>query len=213
MATTLYFIRHGESVTNADKIYTGQLDYPLSELGFKQAELLANYFKDKKIDKIYSSDLTRTHQTIAPTAKLLNLEINDDSRLREVYGGEWQYKTFSEIREKYNADFVQWQKDIVNARCTGGESFKEVSERVYKAVLDIVNENEDKSVIIVAHSNPIKTITLRSEHSTMTDKEKVIAPPNASVTKIVYEDGKFKLIIKGDVSHLNNEIKNRKIDE
>lgn len=212
MATTLYFVRHGESVTNFNKVFTGQLDYPLSELGLKQAELLANYFKDKKIDKIYSSDLTRTHQTIAPTAKSLNLEINDDSRLREVYGGKWEDKSFSEILEKYNSEFVQWQKDIVNARCTDGESFKEVSERVYQAVLDIVKENEGKSVIVVAHSNPIKTITLRSEHPTMTDKEKVVAPPNTSVTKIIYEDGKFKLINKGDISHLesiNKEIKQR----
>ena len=79
-------------------------------------------------------------------------------------------------------------------------------------MLDIVKGNEGKSVIVVAHSNPIKTITLRSEHPTMTDKEKIVAPPNTSVTKIVYEDGKFKLIKKGDISHLesvNKEIKQR----
>ena len=112
-------------------------------------------------------------------------------------------KSFSEIIEKYNSDFVQWRNDIINARCTGGESFNELSERVYQAVLDIVKQNEGKTIIVVAHLNPIKTITLRSEHPTMTEKEKVVAPPNTSVTKIVYEDGKFTLINKNDVSHLN----------
>ena len=212
MATILYFVRHGESVTNVDGIFTGQLDFPLSELGYRQADLLVNYFKNLKIDKIYASDLGRTCETIAPTAKEHNLEIIKDKRLREVYAGNWQGEKFTYIQENFNEDYIKWRTEIVDARCTGGESFKELSERVYQALLDIISENQGKTVIVVSHSNPIKTITLRSEHPTMTDKEKVVAPPNTSVTKIIYEDGKFKLINKGDISHLesiNKEIKQR----
>lgn len=212
MSTVLYFVRHGESVTNVDGIFTGQLDFPLSELGYKQADLLVNYFKDVNIDKIYASDLGRTCATIAPTAKEHNLEIIKDKRLREVYAGKWQGETFKHIFEKYTEDYTKWRTEIVDARCTGGESFKELSERVYQAVLEIINENQGKTVIVVSHSNPIKSILLRANILGVPIKELLVAPPNCSVTKIVCENGKLKLIIKGDITHLEtikDEIKQR----
>ena len=212
MSTVLYFVRHGESVTNVDGIFTGQLDFPLSELGYKQADLLVNYFKDVNIDKIYASDLGRTCATIASTAKEHNLEIIKDKRLREVYAGKWQGEKFTYIQENFNEDYIKWRTEIVDARCTGGESFKELSERVYQAVLEIINENQGKTVIVVSHSNPIKSILLRANILGVPIKELLVAPPNCSVTKIVCENGKLKLIKKGDISHLEtikDEIKQR----
>ena len=52
-------IRHGQSIGNLNRVYLGHTDWDLTELGYKQAELVCEYLKDEKIDIIYSSDLIR----------------------------------------------------------------------------------------------------------------------------------------------------------
>ena len=60
MKTTLIMIRHGQSITNLTKVFTGQLDTELTELGKLQADLAAKALRNVHIDKMYSSDLRRT---------------------------------------------------------------------------------------------------------------------------------------------------------
>ena len=59
----LYFIRHGESLANQKDVFIGQYDFDLTEKGRKQAEMVADYLKDVKVDAIYSSDLLRAYHT------------------------------------------------------------------------------------------------------------------------------------------------------
>ena len=68
-------VRHGESLGNAEGFFAGQTDIPLTPLGQRQAERTAEYLRDRKIDRIYSSDLIRSMQTAAPTARMHGLEI------------------------------------------------------------------------------------------------------------------------------------------
>ena len=56
-------VRHGESLGNAEGFFAGQTDIPLTPLGQRQAERTAEYLRDRKIDRIYSSDLIRSMQT------------------------------------------------------------------------------------------------------------------------------------------------------
>ena len=51
-------IRHGYSITNKAKKFTGQMDAPLDDIGFEQAKSVGKYISENyKIDKIYSKDL------------------------------------------------------------------------------------------------------------------------------------------------------------
>jgi len=58
-------VRHGESVGNANNFSQGQKDFPLSELGKKQANALGSYWKNTKMvfDQIVSSPLSRARET------------------------------------------------------------------------------------------------------------------------------------------------------
>ena len=59
----LYLVRHGETAWNIDNKYQGITDIPLNEIGIKQAQAIARRMKAFKIDKIYSSDLSRAYET------------------------------------------------------------------------------------------------------------------------------------------------------
>jgi broad specificity phosphatase PhoE len=59
---TIYFVRHGESVNNVSKNYQGA-DVKLSDLGCKQAEIVAERLTHVPIDVILASSFTRAHDT------------------------------------------------------------------------------------------------------------------------------------------------------
>ena len=67
--TTLYFVRHGESRANVEKIFTGQTDVPLSDRGMRQAEELKERLLALHPDAFFSSDLLRAVQTVTPAAR------------------------------------------------------------------------------------------------------------------------------------------------
>ena len=119
MKTTLIMIRHGQSITNLTKVFTGQLDTDLTELGKLQAELAAKALKGTHIDKMYSSDLKRTVETALPTAKDHELNIIPDPRLREIYAGVWEGLDFEAIRERALIG-SPWLPVVIITVCSSG---------------------------------------------------------------------------------------------
>ena len=59
----IILVRHGETEWNVQEIFRGRINIELSEIGIKQAELLADYLGEVKIEAIYSSPLNRALRT------------------------------------------------------------------------------------------------------------------------------------------------------
>ncbi|MDO8991677.1 MAG: histidine phosphatase family protein, partial [Daejeonella sp.] len=65
MKKTIYIIRHGETDLNKLGIVQGRgMDSSLNEKGLEQAEAFYQAYKQIPFDKIYTSSLKRTHQTV-----------------------------------------------------------------------------------------------------------------------------------------------------
>lgn len=65
----LYLFRHGQTVHNIKRIFCGRTDSPLTETGIKQAQILAEKLKDKKIDLGICSELSRAKDTLKEVLK------------------------------------------------------------------------------------------------------------------------------------------------
>ena len=65
----IYLIRHGQTDWNVEGRWQGNLDVPLGEIGYKQAQALADTLQDRPISAIYSSDLMRAVKTAEPLAQ------------------------------------------------------------------------------------------------------------------------------------------------
>src|SRR5262245_6075119 len=93
-STTIVLVRHGESApAHPDRPFPlrdGHGDPPLDPVGEQQAVLLADRLVHERIDAIYVTSLQRTHQTAAPLAERLGLELIEEPDLREVYLGDWE---------------------------------------------------------------------------------------------------------------------------
>lgn len=188
MSTTLIFVRHGESQGNKLDSFNGSIDHPLTDRGRQQAECTAKYLDRYKIDAIYSSDLSRAYETASFTAKRQKLEIAPSKNLREIYGGKFEGLEYRLLEEKYPVEYGAWRNDMGNCRCPGGESVRELLERVNTEVLQIAKNNIGKTVLIATHAAPIRamsTVWAKKDITKIRDFDWVT---NASVTVVNYDD-------------------------
>ena len=200
----IIFVRHGQSEGNLVRSFLGHTDLPLTELGHKQAEATAAYLAETDIDMIYASDLKRAWQTAEHIAEAKDLCIIADPTLREIYAGEWENELFDELPKKFGQDFSVWLNDIGNARCTGGESFVELYNRIIPEVQRIAKINDGLTVCIATHATPIRCVRLKA-HGYGFDKAKELGwTCNASVTVVDVEDGNFTLINEHQYEHLGD---------
>lgn len=201
----IYLIRHGESQANANKIYAGHTDFDLSKKGVLQAKATANYLKDIKVDKIYSSDLIRAYNTALATASLKNMPIEKDVGLRELYVGKLEGLTRQDLIENHS-DFMQtWRTDIKNTTTDGGESVKELYDRFVKTVTKIADNNQGKTLFIFSHATAIRAFVAYCMGG-IENMNDLGWADNASVTKVSYTDGKFNLIEYGKNDFMPKEL-------
>lgn len=200
--TTLYLIRHGESVSNVNKTFTGQLDAPLTEMGHKQAGCIASYFLGKHIDRIYASDLSRAYETALPLSKISRVPIEINTAFREIYGGKWEGEKFAELSNMYPEDYAVWRNDLCNARPTGGESIREIALRACEAVEAIVRSHPRETIVIATHAIPVRVMLSTWLTGDLSDMQRTSWVSNASISKVEYADGKFTPIEMGITAHL-----------
>ena len=87
--TTLYLVRHGETIDNAAQILQGQLPGKLNATGVAQAEQMAFELKDTSFDAILSSDLCRAMDTARIVARPRGMTIETTALLRERDWGDF----------------------------------------------------------------------------------------------------------------------------
>lgn len=201
--TILLMIRHGQSITNINKAFTGQYDADLTELGYKQAEKAAEFIIENFIvDEIYSSDLKRAYNTAKEVAKRINKDIIDSKNLREIYAGPWQNMKYSDIKESYPEYYEVWMNDIGKSKCPEGESVGELADRVMKELRMIAESNMNKTILIATHATPIRILQTISEKGKLDEMSNVKWVPNASLTALRYEKGKFEIMFVGEDKYL-----------
>lgn len=98
----IYTVRHGQTEWNKKGLYQGKTDVPLNEEGKKQATLVKEKLKDKKIDLIISSPLKRAKET----AEIISdgkIKIITDSLIVERGLGEYEGSPVND--NGYSANF------------------------------------------------------------------------------------------------------------
>lgn len=190
--TKLYFIRHGQSVGNAQHVLLGHTDLPLSELGYHQADVAAKAFADEKIDLIYSSSLKRAFSTALAHAELRNIEVIPEPGFREIYLGDWESQSTMELRANKDPlleDFIYRFGYFVTPN---GEDIWELGERIYRTAERVAKENPGKNILIGCHAAAIRMFFAKilgygkDEVST-----KLPFPTNASFSVCEYDGERF----------------------
>ncbi len=153
--TVLSIVRHGETPANAGGVWHGSTDTPLSERGHGQAGRVASHLALTRADAValYSSPLTRARHTADPISAALGLPILIHDDLQEYHLGTWEGRTYQELLaehrlfERMNED-PDWQPG-------GGESPRQVAERLAGALRAIAEMHPGDRVIVVSHAGAL----------------------------------------------------------
>ncbi len=181
----LIIVRHGETFANINNgIMQGQLDSELTPHGVEQSKAVAKFLKDRKIDKIYSSDLIRAKTTADEINKFHKLDVIYSKELRERSFGIFEGKSKEDFRkafEKAGVDFSEFQPE-------GGESPRQVDNRIIPFVQEIIDSNKDKTVLVVIHGGVIMEVYFHFLRILKEEFEKHL-PINCGVTTLEISEG------------------------
>ncbi|WP_245974870.1 bifunctional RNase H/acid phosphatase [Corynebacterium alimapuense] len=156
--TRLVLLRHGQTAMSAAKQYSGRSNPALSEIGMAQARAAATALAEgERIDAIVTSPLTRARQTAEEAGRTLGLEVEVLEGLTELDFGMWEGKTFEQAHELDSQLHEEW---IGNPTITppGGEAPQALHKRVRTVRRELVERYPGKTVLVVAHVMPIKSL-------------------------------------------------------
>jgi broad specificity phosphatase PhoE len=201
MTTTVILVRHGQTDSNLNDYYMGWSAEDLNETGIDQVNFLASRLSRFPIEVIYSSPLQRTLATAKIISERHKLTPEIRQNLIEMKLGSWEGLYANEIRLKWPGLFEQWRKDPSEVRVPGGENLTEVTLRSIRELNEIVNGNQDKSILIVTHEIVIKVMVPYVLGCTNAVNRR-FRISNASISIITNQNGNYRLITLNDTAHL-----------
>ena len=155
----LYIIRHGETEYNRKGMVQGSgINAPLNDTGEKQAEAFYEAYKNITFDKIYTSSLIRTQQTVQ---RFIDQGIPSEALadLREISWGRQEGKAFTpETSTEYQRVCQRWTAGELETKIDGGENPIEVSERLARGFEYIVSQPEEETVLVCVHGRVIRIL-------------------------------------------------------
>lgn len=199
--TRLLLVRHGQTLWNHISRYQGHSDIELSDTGRKQAELLAQKLSKIKVSAIYASDLKRAYETAKILATPHRLQVKTRPDLREIHFGAWEGLTYQEIQEKYRDLADKWYRHPATVRIPEGETFEEVKERSYRAILKLVQAHDSETIIVVAHGGTIRCIICNLLGIDLNNAFR-IRQDNCALNIIDFYEGCTVLTLLNDVNHI-----------
>ena len=153
----MILLRHGQTKLSVERRYSGRGDHPLTDLGQDQAEkAAARLSKVDGIEAIIASPLQRAVQTAQRLGEKTGLEVVTHQGLIETDFGTWEGLTFAEAAEQDPEIHRRPGGDTSVKPPEGG--FDEVNARVRKARSEIIAKFGGKTIVVVSHVTPIKTL-------------------------------------------------------
>lgn len=198
----LYIIRHGETELNRLGIVQGRgVNADLNDTGIAQAAAFFNKYSEVKFDKIYTSSLKRTHQTVKGFIDL-GLPWEQLDGLDELAWGEWEGKpNTEEAREAFREVVRQWQLGNYDAKFEGGESPNDVGVRLSKAIEHIKKQENEKCVLVCMHGRAMRLILCILLNKPFSDMEE-FPHSNTTLYRLQFDGEKFTLLDSNNTSHL-----------
>lgn len=157
MATIdLHLVRHGRTAWNHEGRLQGQRgDVPLDDLGREQAAALPERLRQLEVRVVVASDLRRTLETATPAVVELGLPLLVDHDWREQAFGLYEGARADELRASGEDPLARGRADPDWAP-PGGESRRQLYERVRRALVRLAASPPGRSVAVVSHGGPIR---------------------------------------------------------
>jgi len=157
MRTSVWLVRHGQTIANLQRRYQSWSDSPLTEYGQRQNRALAHRLRRLPFDVIILSPTERT-RLMARTLTVARPDVPlvEASDWAETHHGDWEGLTYHEVRERFPQAAQQRFADAAHGKPPGGESLTEVATRVTAGWQALHQRYPGGRVLLVTHATPVQ---------------------------------------------------------
>ncbi|HWV75459.1 MAG TPA: histidine phosphatase family protein [Pseudosphingobacterium sp.] len=202
MKKLLYIIRHGETDLNKKGIVQGKgVNSPLNELGLKQARAFYEAYKEIDFDRVYTSTLLRTHQTVEnfinnglPWEQLAGL----DEISWGIYEGQEQS---DKLLTGFNSITSKWSEGNLDLSVEGGETPIQVQARQKEAIDYIVSKEEDRTILICMHGRAMRILLCLLTNKPLSEMDD-FPHMNTALYIVSHDNGVFNIEDHYNINHL-----------
>ena len=197
----IYLIRHGETEFNKMKMVQGSgVDASLNDKGSQQAQAFYAAFADADIERVFTSKLKRTHQSVAQFIDS-GLPWEQLEGLNEI---SWGYKEGKVITDKDDNQYFEmlnaWQTGDLTQKVPGGESPLEVSARQKVAWEQVIAAPEQR-ILVCMHGRAMRILLSYLLDTELKDMNQY-PHRNLCLYHLRYENGKYTAMKSNCVKHL-----------
>jgi probable phosphoglycerate mutase len=198
----LYIIRHGETDFNRRGIVQGRgVNSDLNELGQQQARSFYKAYHHIPFDRIYTSSLKRTHQTVEP---FLNKGI-EWVKMHELDELDWGVNEGREATPEMKTEFQKltrkWMEGELHLKFPGGESPIEVNSRQKIAIDKIISEPVQHALICM-HGRALRLILCELLDIPLSNMD-TFPHSNVSLYRLKYNNNKFEMLDFNNTDHFH----------
>lgn len=161
----LWLVRHGTTNWNTTQRYCGWSDVPLSRTGRAQARWLARQLAPIALQAIYSSDLSRAHETAVYIAErqAQPVPIRVSEQWRELNFGAWEGLTYDKIAKQFQTQLAFFTDPLHHAP-PHGESLTDLLRRLRQALVQLQAETTEGDIAIISHGGPLRALLCSALH-------------------------------------------------
>ena len=202
MPRTIFLLRHGQTDFNVRGIVQGSgVDSSLNDTGRQQAAQFFAAYGHVPFDKVYTSALRRTHESVQQFLDL-GLPHEAHSGLNEIsWGVREGTRITMEEDEEYRRVLANWNAGDTHARLTGGESPEEVAARQRPFIELLRARDDERTILVCLHGRALRVLLCQLLNYPLSCMEG-FEHSNLCLYKLEYTGSVFTVKNFLDVSHL-----------
>ncbi len=210
----IYIIRHGQTDYNLRGIVQGSgVDSSINEYGRLQANAFFEAFKHVPFNKIYTSALKRTTESVQSFIDL-GIPFEHLEGLNEISWGKKEGQPITlEEDAYYHWMLKQWQEGNTQERIEGGESPEDVTRRQERSIGHIMRKTEESTILICMHGRAMRILLCGLLNHPLSSMD-MFEHQNLCLYELDFTGSVFSVKRYNDTSHLSelNNVKNNQID-
>lgn len=153
VSTHVLVMRHAQSEANVSALWTSAVaGFPLTGFGFEQARAAGERLVGRGVAAVYGSPLVRAQQTAAEVAAVLGTQPEVLDGVEEVHVGVHEGGHDDDVGPVAVDVFGRWWRDgDLSHRFEGGESGREIADRMAAALGRVVADRPGRTAVVVSH--------------------------------------------------------------
>jgi broad specificity phosphatase PhoE len=202
---TIYLTRHGETEFNRLGVVQGSgVDSPLNDTGKQQAEMFFQHYKNIAFDKVYTSALQRTYQSVHKFIEELGVPHEKLTGLNEISWGEYEGQTGTTVwKDDYHKMIAEWGKGNLQHRVPNGENPIELQQRQKPALDYIMANTNEEQVLVCMHGRAMKSFLCLMLDIPLQNMD-TFSHRNLGLYILEYENGRFEIVKNNCGNHLQS---------